>query len=67
MRAHFMPEDFCVSVIVCTYNRAKQLSKIIGLLRNQHYLKDKYEIIVVDNGSTDDTKSMVDGLKKFYR
>lgn len=59
-----MPQDYPVSVIVCTYNRAEQLSRIIGLLRNQNYAKDKYEIIIIDNGSTDNTKIDIDaGLK----
>ena len=59
-----MLEDFRVSVIVCTHNRAQQLSKIIELLRNQNYSKDNYEIVVVDNGSTDDTKSIVESLMR---
>lgn len=57
-----MSEDRPVSVIVCTYNRAELLPRIIGLLRGQDYPKDKYEIIIVDNGSTDNTKSIAESL-----
>jgi len=44
------------SIIICTYNRAKLLREtIISLLT---FLKDKpnYEIIVIDNNSSDDTQ-----------
>ena len=51
-----------VSVIVCTHNRADQLPTIIGFLQNQDYAKDKYEIIIVDNGSTDNTKNISEEL-----
>jgi len=57
-----MSEDYPVSVIVCTLNRAELLSRIIDLLRAQNYSKDKYEIIVVDNGSTDNTRSVVESF-----
>jgi len=57
-----MSEDRLVSIIVCTYNRAELLPRIIGLLLDQDYPKDKYEIIIVDNGSTDNTKSIVESL-----
>jgi glycosyltransferase involved in cell wall biosynthesis len=57
-----MSEDLSVSVIVCTYNRAEQLPRIIRLLRVQDYPKDRFEIIIVDNGSTDNTKSMAEKL-----
>jgi len=55
-------EEPRVSVIVCTYNRAEILPRIIGLLRHLDYPKDKYEIIIVDNGSTDHTESIVESL-----
>jgi glycosyltransferase involved in cell wall biosynthesis len=57
-----MSEDRPVSIIVCAYNRAGLLPRIIGLLRDQDYPKDKYEIIIVDNGSTDNTKSIAESF-----
>ncbi|SRR5579885_493154 len=48
-----------ISVVIPTYNRAKYLAKAIQSLVNQHTPKDKYEIIVVDNCSTDSTKQVV--------
>lgn len=48
-----------VSAIVCTRNRADRLPGVINQLRLQTYPEDAYEIIVVDNGSTDDTADVV--------
>lgn len=44
-----------ISAIVCTLNRAQYLRKAVQSLKNQTLPKDGYEIIVVDNGSTDGT------------
>lgn len=52
-----------ISVIVPTYNRKDLLKDCLQSLFNQSYPKDKYEIIVVDDGSTDGTKEMVKELK----
>ncbi len=49
-----------ISVIVCTHNRAALLPNLIDQLRNQKYPADAFEIIVVDNGSTDQTKQVVE-------
>lgn len=48
-----------VSVIICTHNRAERLPKVIKLLRAQDYPQNAYEIIVVDNRSTDHTAQVV--------
>jgi glycosyltransferase involved in cell wall biosynthesis len=51
-----------VSVIVPTYNRKELLKECLNSLLNQTYPKDNYEIIVVDDGSTDDTEKIVKEL-----
>lgn len=43
-----------VSIIIPTYNREKLISKAIDSVLNQTY--DKWELIVVDDKSTDNTK-----------
>lgn len=49
-----------ISVIVCTHNRANMLPNVIDQLRAQDYPRDAFEIIVVDNGSTDHTPQVVE-------
>ena len=44
-----------VSIIVCAYNEEKFIESCIDSLINQDYPKSKYELIVVDDGSTDKT------------
>ena len=52
--------NILISTIICTHNRAKYLTKAIQSLVDQRTPKDKYEIIVVDNCSTDSTKEAVE-------
>jgi len=47
-----------VSVIVCTYNRANSLARTLEALAHQTYPKDKFEVIVVDDGSADETRQI---------
>ena len=46
-----------ISIIIPTYNRAHLISKTLESLLNQSY--DNYEIIIVDDGSTDNTDEIV--------
>jgi glycosyltransferase involved in cell wall biosynthesis len=48
-----------VSVVICTYNRRSLLRECLTSLLNQTYPKDDYEIIVVDDGSTDGTEALL--------
>ena len=52
-----------VSAVVCTRNRPNCLGKAIGSLVDQTLPKGRYEIIVVDNASTDNTKAVVEGFQ----
>lgn len=49
-----------ISVIVPTYNRAMLIAETIRSLQSQQY--DNYEIIVVDDGSTDNTEEVVNAI-----
>lgn len=44
-----------VSVVIPAYNEEKIIGKCLESLKNQDFPKNKYEIIVVDNNSTDKT------------
>ncbi|MDP7506625.1 MAG: glycosyltransferase [Candidatus Woesearchaeota archaeon] len=52
-----------VSVIVPAYNEEKTIARTIKSLLNLDYPKDKLEIIVVDDGSTDDTYKIAEKFK----
>jgi len=47
------------SVIICTYNRASYLKLTLESLTAQTLGKEDYEIIVIDDGSSDTTKEIV--------
>jgi len=47
------------SVVVCTYNRSNVLSTALDTLLDQSIDPSLYEVIVVDNNSTDKTKEVV--------
>jgi glycosyltransferase involved in cell wall biosynthesis len=44
-----------ISVIICSYNRARYIREALESLYSQDADKSTYEVIVVDNNSTDDT------------
>jgi len=48
-----------VSIIIPVFNADKYIAQCLSALQNIEYSKDKYEIIVVDNGSTDKTSEIV--------
>lgn len=49
------------SIIIPTYNRADLIGKTLASVLNQTFTD--FEIIVVDDGSTDTTKLVVDSFK----
>lgn len=47
-----------ISVVICTYNRAFYLPEALGSLYNQTISKEQFEVIVVNNNSTDNTEQV---------
>src|SRR5713226_2895693 len=47
------------SVILCTYNRRNLVLSTLASLRRQTLAYDQFEVIVIDNGSTDGTLAAV--------
>jgi len=54
----------CFSVIIPTLNRRDMLANALASVRAQSFPADQYEIIVVDNGSTDGTRELVERLNQ---
>lgn len=50
------------SFIIPTYNRSGKLQDCIKALFGQNFVKSEFEIVVVDDGGTDDTKDIVKKL-----
>jgi glycosyltransferase involved in cell wall biosynthesis len=58
-----MSEPF-VSVIVATRNRAALLAETLEALAAQRWPRDRFEVVVADNGSTDDTRAVVEAAAR---
>jgi glycosyltransferase involved in cell wall biosynthesis len=50
------------SVVIMTYNRKRLLLRCLQALLLQDYPKDKYEILIVDDGSSDYTREYISGI-----
>jgi GT2 family glycosyltransferase len=57
-----MPSDFGVSVVLGTYNRCEMLPMALRSLMEQEAGALRYEVIVVDNNSTDRTRTVVEEM-----
>ena len=56
-----------ISVIIPIYNAEKYLEKNIASVYNQNFDKDKFEIILVNDGSTDNSEIIIKEAKKKYQ
>lgn len=55
-----MPEDkYLFSVIVPTFNRSDEIQELLASLRLQTISSNEFEIIIVDDGSTDNTEQII--------
>ncbi len=53
-----------LSVIICTYNRDQHIRRALESLVRQDFERSAYEIIVVDNNSTDNTSGIIYRFKQ---
>ena len=51
--------DLVVSVIVCAYNGSSIIEQCLNGLMQQTYPSNKFEIIIIDDGSSDNTYEVV--------
>ena len=54
------------SIIVPTYNRQNEIEEFISFADKLNYPKDKFELIVVDDGSQDSTPDFLQKAKEIY-
>jgi glycosyltransferase involved in cell wall biosynthesis len=57
---------FKVSVVIPTLNRSRVLAQTLDRIENQTIPRDQYEVIVVDNASTDDTQAVLAEKRASY-
>jgi len=53
-----------ISIIVCSYNHAKWVERCLRSLLHQDFIKkEDYEVILIDDGSTDITQDILNNFK----
>ena len=55
-----------VSVVVPTFNRCESLQRLLEALETQTYPATDFEVVVVDDGSTDGTNQMLEQFASRY-
>ena len=61
-----MNAEVKVSVIICTYNRLSLLKFCIASIADMKIPAEDFEILVIDNNSSDGTGEFCKGLDTFY-
>jgi glycosyltransferase involved in cell wall biosynthesis len=56
-------EKLLLTIAIPTYNRAKCLDRLLGVLLKQLYGESRVEVIVSDNASTDNTPAVVEAYR----
>lgn len=57
------PENLTFSIIIPTYERPAQISKCLESISNLDYPKNKFEVIVVDDGSINPPEKLINSYK----
>jgi glycosyltransferase involved in cell wall biosynthesis len=56
-----------LTIQLCTYNRARLLGRVIEALFDQTVPDDAYEVVLVNDGSPDDTAAVIDRVRSLAR
>jgi len=60
-------KDIKISIIIPTLNRARSLKIAVESVIKQNFPTEQYEILIIDNGSIDNTKDLSDSLIESHR
>ena len=55
-----------VSIVIPVYNRKEKLSKTIAALTHQTYPLDLIEVIIADDGSSDNPEQLIEHFSKYF-
>jgi len=55
-----------LTVIICTFNRGHLLTETIPTIFQQNISNDRYDVLIVNNNSTDNTTEILNGFIKQY-
>lgn len=56
-----------LTAIICTYNRAKYIGNLLERIAQNDLEKDAYEIVLVDNNCTDNTRAVCEAFTKAHK
>ncbi len=56
-----MPPELDASVVVATHNRERRLGDLLDALRAQTHPSERFEVVIVDDGSSDGTERLLAG------
>jgi len=60
-------KSFTVSIIICTYKRPMLLESTLQSVVNLDFAPNQFEIVVIDNGSDDQSEEVVEAIKRHAR
>ncbi|HQQ95800.1 MAG TPA: glycosyltransferase family A protein [Cyclobacteriaceae bacterium] len=57
------PDSIHITVIVATFNRCESLKNMLQALSTQNYPSSQFEVLVINDGSSDGTRSMLESMQ----
>jgi glycosyltransferase involved in cell wall biosynthesis len=53
-----------IALVVATYNRARQITKLLESLERQSLARDQWEVMICDDGSSDETPTALESCRQ---